>query len=372
MELGFDIEAEEHPTGNSPDGYEWWYFDASDEAGRYRLVVIFYRGNPFSRRYRHALEQGGEVTPDEYPAVSISLYDRGSARFYSFVEYHPQEGDFGSRGRTVRIGGHLLEGEKSESGGLRCRLELSEELPSGDALRGEVTFEGPAAAPSLFRDEISGETGGFSGRKAPHRWALVLPRARVSVDLRLETPGSPAAGFAWTGTGYHDRNGGDEPLRRGFGEWYWGRFHFDAGTLVYFAARGKGAGRGYRRGWLISPEGERIIRRFGEIRLEDRGWSLFGLRTARRVILRGGEARCAVQQSVVLDNGPFYRRFRSRAFLYLSGEKLPEARDGITEYLRPDRIHHPLFRPLVDMRIRYRAEEPHWVQRSGRLYRWTW
>ncbi len=371
MELVSDIADEQGTPGDSPGGYDWWYFDASDSANRYRLVVIFYRGNPFSRRYRHALEQGGEVTPEDYPAVSISLYDRGSTLFYSFVEYPAREGKFESGGR-IRIGGHRLEIEENDSAELCCRLELSEELPSGDALRGELTFEGPSPSPSLFRGDASGETGKKSGKEATHRWNLALPRARAKANLRLETRESPSAEIAWTGTGYHDHNSGVEPLERAFDEWYWGRFHFEAGTLVYFVSKGKRDGEGIRRGWLISPEGERMICRFGDVRLEDRGWSLFGLRTARRIMLRGEKARCTLQQSEVLDSGPFYRRFRSRAFLSLSGEKLPEARDGITEYLRPDRIHYPLFRPLVDMRIRYRAEKPHWVQRSSRLYRWTW
>jgi len=73
-----------------------------------------------------------------------------------------------------------------------------------------------------------------------------------------------------------------------------------------------------------------------------------------------------------LDNGPFYRRYSSDAFLRIKHRGLVESKSGITEYIYPSRIYSRIFWPFVDMRIRYAAENPHWIQRSKTLYRWTW
>jgi carotenoid 1,2-hydratase len=78
-----------------------------------------------------------------------------------------------------------------------------------------------------------------------------------------------------------------------------------------------------------------------------------------------------VQQNRLLDNGPFYRRYLSDAFIHQEGQGVQKA-TGISEYIYPGRIYAKWFWPFVDMRIRYHNEPPHWVQKSGRLYRWTW
>lgn len=361
MKMTADMRRDGRTGDKSPGGYEWWYFDAMDTAGDLRLVVIFYEGNPFSRRYMEAQERGG-ARPEHYPAVSISLYEGGETLYYSFTEHLPADARFAEADATLQVGGHRVEAGREDP---RYRLLLSEKLPSGDALEGELEFRGPAPAPGLF-----GKTGN-GGRE--HAWNLAMPRARVQGSLALRGALRGERRVAFEGLGYHDHNTGAEPMREEFREWHWGRYHFEAGTLVFYAMDdGARGGEAAERAWLISPDGGRVAARFGRVRLEDRQRTLFGLHTARRMVLEGGEVHCTVQHEKVLDSGPFYQRYASRAFLRLPGQSAVEAQPGIAEYLCPSRIHRRLFWPLVDMRIRYLAEGSHWVQRSPRLYRWTW
>ena len=57
-----------HPRGAG--AHEWWYFDAIDPASGNALVIIFFRGIPFSgQRQKHR-----DQPADSFPAVAFSLY----------------------------------------------------------------------------------------------------------------------------------------------------------------------------------------------------------------------------------------------------------------------------------------------------------
>jgi carotenoid 1,2-hydratase len=124
--------------------------------------------------------------------------------------------------------------------------------------------------------------------------------------------------------------------------------------------------------WLIDNQNIEVLKTFDEVELADRGLSLFGLKTSRKLGFRTGDIEIRVQQSQLLDNGPFYQRYKSDAFLRIPNEGVVESSKGISEYIRPDRIYVQPFWPFVNMRIWYKPEGSHWVQRSKRLYRWTW
>ena len=71
---------------STPGSYEWWYFDAISADNQYSLAIIFYEGNPFSRRYMDAIERNENDRANAYPAISISIYKSGEPIFYSFEE----------------------------------------------------------------------------------------------------------------------------------------------------------------------------------------------------------------------------------------------------------------------------------------------
>lgn len=377
MNILSDPALDTRATGQPPGGYEWWYFDAVSDDGRYSFVIIFYEGNPFSTRYIKALEaktvpassspssttqassSASVPMPSEYPAVSISIYDQGEPIYYSFTEFDEADCTFSEERPFVEAGPHRMKGSRT-GGQLSYSLRLSEELPGGDRLQAELAFESPAVAGLFGETEDHSTTG--------HHWNLVQPRAEVSGSI---TTGGRT--IAFRGTGYHDHNRGEEPVCEEYTEWYWGRCHFDYATLVYYVMNRKEGQQDQYRAWLIDPSGSKIRARGDQIGVSDKSLSLFGLYSGRKLSMHAPDGtEVQVQQSHLLDNGPFYQRFLSDFFLSVPGSGVLESARGITEYLCPGRIYTRLFWPLVNMRIRQAHAKPHWVQRSGRLYRWTW
>ena len=351
-----DVRNSSHQSG----GYEWWYFDGISDDGKYRFVVIFYEGNPFSTRYIKALEdEDKNPMPQEYPALSISVYEGATPIYYSFTEFDPADCDFNENRPEVKIGPHRMSSQIGDQ--MVYQLDLKEELPNGDGLDGSLTFNSLNNQDSFFVDNQN---------NAGHCWNLVQPRADVSGEIRLFSDRNFTKEIGFKGSGYHDHNRGEQPMKDEFIDWYWGRFHFDYATLVFYVLNRKDTEQ--HRAWLISNDNSEILESFDEIDLADNGLSIFGLHSARKIGFKSNLAEVTIQQSELLDNGPFYQRFQSRAFLRIAEEDVLESTQGISEYIRPQRIHTRIFWPFVNMRIRYKPEGSHWVQRSKVLYRWTW
>lgn len=363
MKIIFDPHKDSATPSKAPGGYEWWYFDAIDENSGYALVVIFYQGNPFSNRYIRKLEEENNSEagrPVNFPAISISLYKQGKPIYYSFTEFPAQEAEFSTDRPDLKVGENTLKTDFSDSG-IQYTLNLNEKLPSGDCIRAELYFRGSANSPENFQENEKHNAIG-------HTWNLVLPKAKVTGSINVYRKKEITHSIAFSGKGYHDHNTGMEPMRDEFVDWYWGRYHFDSATLVYYVMNRQKA-RQYR-GWLIDDNTGKVLQRYDSIKLKDKSMSIFGLHLARKLVLENEASKVVIQQSESLDNGPFYRRFMSEAFLSL--EDSIEKSFGFSEYIYPSRIYRRWLWPLVDMRIRYKQEEPHWVQKSGRLYRWTW
>jgi carotenoid 1,2-hydratase len=361
MKILSDPEKDVRNSTHQSGGYEWWYFDGISADGKHSFVVIFYEGNPFSTRYNKALEDGvRKPMPHEHPAISISVYEDGSPIYYSFTEFAAADCEFSEDQPSVKIGPHAMSSEVDDQ--LIYKLELDEKLPNGDTLEALLTFKSQRNQNSIFTRDQKSPSG--------HLWNLVQPRAMVAGTIRLKSDGVITKEIDFRGSGYHDHNRGKEPMKDEFTDWYWGRFHFDAATLTYYVMNRQNNEQ--RQAWLISEDNAEILDIFDEIDLTDKGLSIFGLSTARKIGLKSNRAKVIIQQSRLLDNGPFYQRFRSEAFLRIAEESVVESTAGISEYIRPKRIYARIFWPFVNMRIHYKSEGPHWVQRSKKLYRWTW
>lgn len=337
------------PTQRS---YEWWYFDAISDDSQYSIVVIFYDGNPFSRRY---ITNGGHAS--DFPAISISVYKNDDPIFYGFEEVNSNEAYFSSEIPEGNVKENRFLSEV-KNGELTYKLELHQILPSGDQIDAELTFQSAQKSFKEFESVESDNDG--------HSWNLVQPKCTVTGNIKIS--GYSSESIEFIGTGYHDHNIGSEPMKESFTEWYWGRFHLDDATLVYYLMHEKGSWK--NRAWLLNDNGK------VESLSEDRGISLsgfektfFGLNTARKIESTGGSDKFLIQQEKMIDSGPFYQRFRSKLILK-KGDDILQSR-GISEYIYPDRIYQRLFWPLVNMRIIYPGKS-HWVQKNPRLYRWTW
>lgn len=356
-----DMRTKPHYSG----GYEWWYFDGVSDDGKYSFVIIFYEGNPFSLRYIQALDRGDDPALSEYPAISIAVYEDSQPVYYSFTEFEKENCVFKEDRIFAEIGPHKMKGTV-QGEKLKYTLQLNEQLPSDDMIEAELNFEG----------YISGQLFGENKRKGKgqsrikHLWNLVLPRASVDGHITLATGNKQRRTIEFNGTGYHDHNTGSEPMKNSFKNWYWGRFHFNYATLVYYIMNREEEQQ--YKAWLINRRNNEVLTIFDEINLLDQSYSFFGLLTAHKLMFQTKGIGVQVQQSDKKDNGPFYQRFGSRAYLSIPDEEILESKKGISEYIKPNRIHNRLFWPLVRMRIRQASGKPHWVQRSKRLYRWTW
>jgi len=352
MRIHSDFEKDIRQAGKPPGGYEWWYFDGWDESKNIGFVIIFYDGNPFSTNYLKELDKN--AAPGNYPAVSISVYKDGKTVYYSFTEFSAADAEFGKSEVCGRIGGHSFRAEK-KSGILCYKLQLKEKLASGDTFSAEILFKSISPLADLLPHEPAhyGEN---------HIWNLVQPKAEVSGVLNINGIKENVEG-----SGYHDHNYGTEQLDQSFIDWYWGRVHFRSFTLIYYLMNNHG-GESYN-GWIIDKK-YKITNTLQDIELKYTISNLFRLKSSRIINLRFDQGEALVQAGRVLDNGPFYQRFRCSSVMTVNGRE--EAGTGISEYLKPERIKSKVFWPLVHMRIRYMTEQPHWVQRSKTLYRWTW
>ncbi|TVR16233.1 MAG: hypothetical protein EA391_08485 [Balneolaceae bacterium] len=339
-----------------PGSYEWWYFDAQSIDG-YSIVVIFYEGNPFSKRYIKAIAEGKHNLASHFPAVSISLYKDGRPLFYAFEEFTDDKCSFSAKNPQGNAGKNLFTGKK-DGGNLVYRVDLNQAVANGDSVKGTLEFR---SVDISF--QLNGKDKGNAD--SAHRWNLIQPKATVTGELQLS--GSLAENIPFKGTGYHDHNFGSEPMKDTFDEWYWGRYHLGNATLIYYLMRVNNNWE--KKAWLLSEVGEvRYIPDDG-ITFDQNQLSLFALSSARVLKFENGDFNAHLQLDRLTDNGPFYQRFEGRIIATI-GDKAVQSR-GISEYIKPKRIYKKLFWPLVDMRIKYPGRA-HWVQKSKTLYKWTW
>lgn len=339
--------------------YEWWYFDAISNDGKYSVVVIFYEGNPFSRRYMDAIENGKNNRAEEYPAVSISIYKNKEPIFYSFEEVLPADSEFSTDWPQGRVKENMFQRVQAGGGKLIYQLNLNQSIANGDHLHGSLRFTSWGQAPNFQSPADKKRSEDTS-----HQWNLIQPLAVTEGELKID--GFTNEVISFKGRGYHDHNMGMEPMKESFIDWYWGRFHFPGYSLIYYLMNEENGRRDCA--WLID-QSNNVSELNGNFELLDAGLNVFGLKSARKIELGAGDTSFLIQQETTLDDGPFYQRFHSRLMIKLDG-KLHQA-TGISEYICPGRIYTKLFRPLVNMRINY-PDKTHWVQKNPRLYRWTW
>ncbi len=360
MNIISDVSKDVSHKPTRPGGYEWWYFDAMSENG-YSIVVIFYEGNPFSRKYIQAVQKDEAISGHHFPAISISLYKNGKPIFYSFEEVNLHQAFFSETVPMAKVGNNRFEqmGSDTAQQKLTYQLNLDQKLPNGDRLTGELQFF------SSLNAGLNGFEGEQTGTDS-HLWNLVQPRCEVTGRLQIEGYAEETIDFK--GVGYHDHNTGLEPMKEQFDEWYWGRFHFENFTVIFYLMQENGVWD--KRVWLIPDRDFTDLRDVRDLAvLSDFSLNLFGLNCARKISVQGEGIELLVQKERVTDSGPFYKRFEGMMVLKMDGQIYRSK--GISEYIKPDRIYNRIFWPLVNMRIKYPGEA-HWVQKSPILYRWTW
>lgn len=344
------------PNFNIPKGgYEWWYFDGQSEDGKYSFSIIIYHINPFSAKYIKEIDNSN-VQLKKHPAVSISIYHKTKTVYYSFLEFDEDVFAWDHEKLTLNIENHAVSYSLTENV-LKIDIGLCQKLASGHEINVRIKGKGKFPASNLIH----------SDNNARHLWHLVLPAMDINVDLNLiGKRGKEKINFQ--GIGYHDHNTGFEPMKDSFKDWYWGRYHFGAFTLIYYLMQKHEEQQ--LKGWLIDADNKSVLEHFEGANTDFYFRNVFGLKSARKIELIGNKTLVTVQCSHNVDNGPFYQRFIGESILKYKDQVF--AAQGISEYIRPENIHKMRYWPLVHMRLRYTNQQPNWVQKSKFLYPWTW
>jgi len=348
-----DVPFESKPSG----GYEWWYFDAISDDGEWSFVIIFYIGNPFSPEYIQNIDVHSSK-PDDHPAVSISVYHNSKAEFYSFIEYSKNDLKWDEEQKVLEIGNNKFK-KSIETNDLYYQMKIDQLLESSHSFSAEIEFKSKTSNPELFQ-----RTGECFQK---HFWNLIQPKAEVKAKISIKGKGGIQK-IDFKGLGYHDHNVGLEPMKNEFVDWYWGRLHFKKSTLVYYVMNRKNEQQ--HQAWLISNDNQKVLDEFHSVETEDAMSNFFGLSSAREIRLQSDDSEITIQANSLLDNGPFYQRFKSSAIMN-RGAELAVA-EGITEFIYPNNIYKKLFWPAVRMRLRFATKKPHWVQKFKMFYEWTW
>ena len=204
-----------HVDPAAPGVYEWWYFDALSDDGRFALVAIFFLGTPMSPYYKAVATR--KKTPDarEWCGVFVSVHERVAhecwrERAYAYNVY--QGGSFSPARPDVAVGASRSSGEET-AGDWRWQVNVDEPGLWTGRTQAALTFTALAAGSLNALAPL-----GHSADAAAHTWVCVAPVCRAEGTFTLPSGKT----IAFRGSGYHDHNFGRLPFDD-TDLWYWGR-----------------------------------------------------------------------------------------------------------------------------------------------------
>lgn len=321
-----------------PGAYEWWYFDALSDDGRWALTCIWFLGNPFSPFYRLAA-LGRRADPYAHNALFFALYKDGGLHAYHFTRFAP-EAVFADEQRPahLRFGPNAL----SLTGG-RYTLTLADENANRRTLDAHLAFDAPPP-----RDEGPPPDDDAGGDD--HFWLPAAPACRVSAHITRREPQNPGAeAVTFVGSGYHDHNWGALPFARDIRDWYWARAPLgNGGALIVYHVRHRHAAPVSH---LLRFEGGRLASHDPAARVVCRRPRLnaFGTPYATALDVRGDRTNVTFRLGARLDSAPFYIRALCRADGRVGGQDVSGA--GLGEYFRPRMLAGPLVASATKARI---------------------
>jgi carotenoid 1,2-hydratase len=348
-----------HPDGwhdvRAPGGYEWWYFDAEDEASDTQVVAILMQGFIFHPGYLRAVDRYQRrptrhtpPTAGDYPCAYACVYRQGRIWRQFFTQYRPA--DFvASRERVdVRVGPNRLW--MDEEGAYQLDLVGA---PWRLTARGPITEVGQemrvrlGVAPTRWHAPVERIFLSREMTGAEHHWTIAAPRCRTSGSIRIgPSGGAPDATVTdridFSGHGYHDHNYGTAPIRRGLYRWIWGRAMFGDRVMTFHHAEPRNGSMSAETHLVeASDAGARDI----AVSRVDADWSpactpAMMLRYPR--FLRLGE-ELHLSNPRVIDPSPFYLR------LVFDAVSRGESSRAFCEVAYPHRLAWPILGRMIEM-----------------------
>ena len=322
----------------TPGAYEWWYFDALSDCGRYALTCIWFLGNPFSPYYRCA-SQGQTADPFRCNAVFFALYREGRLSAYHFTRFPLSQittqevKPFG-----LTFGSNLLT--MADSG--IWKIILKDKNANGRVLEAKLTF----SAPPLQRTEIESVSKDLN-----HSWLPIAPVCHVEGRLKLSEEHNLGAELVrFRGIGYHDHNWGCLPFDSDIRDWYWARAVFGgqrAAILYHVRPR---HGQSAKSHFLIFEQGRLLLYDpTPHVRLSRTKLNGFGTAYSTRLTCLSGSVAAQFDLGSRLDSAPFYIRALCTAVLRQGTQE--ERGQGIGEYLKPAMMSWSLVASAMKARI---------------------
>jgi len=357
MNITTDSDQEIWHQMHQPGAYEWWYFDAEDQASGISVVIIWFSGFPFSPYYTSHYEQwkrGITVTPpspSNYSAFSFQLCEHGR-EIVNFIRegelnlFESSGSDIGVRFEKNRFTYNALRDEYS--------LEIDFSFPARHkTVKASLLFN------ALRRISYEKKDANNDGKVPRHQWLLSVPKATVEGLIEIiEQPHGSVRTIPFRGNGYHDHNLGAVPMQEYVARWYWGRAFSDQIDLVYYIVFFKNSSYPPLTLLLLQEKNGEVVTLLDTMRFQEKRFrrGLFAPLHSRELELQHEGITLNIHHRQILDAGPFYLRFSSDIVLQRDGEKLKTIR-GISEFLNPSRLQSRFMRIFIRSRIWRDGEE---------------
>lgn len=188
-------------TKDTPNTFEWWYFDAEfDDGGN--AVVVF--------NTRPQTHPQGPLSP----SLVLIMRSPDGEKVKLIPKFKPEALSAAAEGCDVRIGENHVHGDLD-------RYELHAEVES-------------CAADLVFTRKVPSWRPGsglcYSGRDNRDYFAWVVPVPYGTVEGTVAFKGQRRQ---VRGACYHDHNWGNVSPGSGIDHWYWGRAHVGDFTLIF-------------------------------------------------------------------------------------------------------------------------------------------
>jgi len=222
----------------TPEYYEWWYFDGHFDNG-YSAVIVFHRAVAF--------------LPSRLPALEITLIAPDGAEHRALRLLSASEFQIAPDRADITIGECGVV-----DGGSRYEVRAWAETAEGLRIGADLVLEG--LLPGWKFGQSKTVVAGLDG----FGWVVPLPRARCHGTLRVGEQSIPASGV-----GYHDHNWGQVSLSKLVAYWHWGRIYAGEVTCLYADVVGRQRRPDVPTGLLMLALGDKIVFNTSLVRIEE-------------------------------------------------------------------------------------------------------
>ena len=332
----------------APGGYEWWYFDAEDEAAEVQVVAILFDGFVFHpgylrahQRYLRRPTRHAPPVASQYPCAYMAVYEKGELLAQFMTQYPAGSLSASAHEPQVTIGPNSFR--RDSLGNLLVEMQGTPWLLTA---RGPKLLEGTTLSASLNfipRYEHLPLHRTFLSRAmtgADHHWVVANPLSVVEGDITLNSGAQRSIRFR--GRGYHDHNYGTAPLGPGLRRWMWGRILFRERAYCFHFARPR-QDRLHDEIHLLETD-ESGIREL-DVDGVGGGWTrMTRSLLAYPAVLKVGSV-LELENPLVVDSSPFYLRLMYDALC--RGER----GRAFCEVAYPHRLRWPILGRMIEMSI---------------------